>query len=139
MVDRPAVQLCAAKVAAVAGDMRKALDICRRAVELVEAEARKEKVKASTGESETSSVLRGCHSSWKFWTDPGKPGTRDLGPKATVIAMHYARWGCGMSVGGFDFSPHLVDGQQGGGGQSKGLVARETTGAPIPLRLFLRQ
>ncbi len=39
-----AVQFCARKVAAVAGDMRKALDICRRAVEMVEAEVRKQQV-----------------------------------------------------------------------------------------------
>ena len=45
-----AVQFCARKVAAVAGDMRKALDICRRAVEMVEAEVRKQQIlKATTG------------------------------------------------------------------------------------------
>jgi cell division control protein 6 len=29
ILDNPAIQFCARKVAAVAGDMRKALDICR--------------------------------------------------------------------------------------------------------------
>ncbi|RXG54113.1 Cell division control protein 6-like protein [Armadillidium vulgare] len=37
-----AVQFLAGKVAAVAGDARKALDVCRRAVELCEIEARKQ-------------------------------------------------------------------------------------------------
>ena len=37
--DEDAVQLAARKVAAVSGDARRALDICRRAVELAEAEA----------------------------------------------------------------------------------------------------
>lgn len=36
MIDPMAIQLCARKVAAVAGDARKALDVCRRAVEVFE-------------------------------------------------------------------------------------------------------
>ncbi len=44
VMEPTAVQFCARKVAAVAGDMRKALDICRRAVEMVEAEVRKQQV-----------------------------------------------------------------------------------------------
>ena len=39
-----AIQFCARKVAAVAGDMRKALDVCRRAVEIVENDVKKQKV-----------------------------------------------------------------------------------------------
>ena len=38
-----AIQFCARKVAAVAGDMRKALDVCRRAVEIVENDVKKQK------------------------------------------------------------------------------------------------
>ena len=50
VMEATAVQFCARKVAAVAGDMRKALDICRRAVEMVEAEVRKQQIlKATTG------------------------------------------------------------------------------------------
>ncbi|XP_061536388.1 cell division control protein 6 homolog [Phycodurus eques] len=41
MLDAAAVQFCARKVSAVSGDARKALDICRRAVEIVESEHRK--------------------------------------------------------------------------------------------------
>lgn len=44
VVDVSAVQFCARKIAAVSGDMRKALDICRRAVELVETEVKRQQV-----------------------------------------------------------------------------------------------
>lgn len=39
-----AVQFCARKISAVAGDMRKALDVCRRAVEMVEHEVKAQQV-----------------------------------------------------------------------------------------------
>lgn len=41
VLDASAVQFCARKVSAVSGDARKALDICRRAVEMVESADRK--------------------------------------------------------------------------------------------------
>jgi cell division control protein 6 len=44
IVDVSAVQFCARKIAAVSGDMRKALDICRRAVEVVETEAKRQQI-----------------------------------------------------------------------------------------------
>ncbi len=44
VVEPMAVQLCARKVAAVAGDIRKALDVCRRAVEIVENDVRRQTV-----------------------------------------------------------------------------------------------
>ncbi|NXA28912.1 CDC6 protein, partial [Ibidorhyncha struthersii] len=40
ILDTAALQFCARKVSAVSGDARKALDICRRAVEVVELEVR---------------------------------------------------------------------------------------------------
>ncbi|XP_067685847.1 cell division control protein 6 homolog [Haliotis asinina] len=40
VIEPSAIQFCARKVSAVAGDMRKALDVCRRAVEMVEHEIR---------------------------------------------------------------------------------------------------
>lgn len=40
MLEPSAIQFCARKVAAVAGDMRRALDICRRAIETVETSVR---------------------------------------------------------------------------------------------------
>ncbi|CAL8328976.1 unnamed protein product [Merluccius merluccius] len=48
VLDASAVQFCARKVSAVSGDARKALDICRRAVEIVEADDRKKAVDATT-------------------------------------------------------------------------------------------
>ncbi|KAM4583838.1 cell division control protein 6 homolog [Odontesthes bonariensis] len=50
ILDASAVQFCARKVSAVSGDARKALDICRRAVEIVEADQRK---KGADSKSET--------------------------------------------------------------------------------------
>uniref|UniRef100_UPI003AACFADD cell division control protein 6 homolog isoform X1 n=1 Tax=Centroberyx gerrardi TaxID=166262 RepID=UPI003AACFADD len=44
ILDASAVQFCARKVSAVSGDARKALDICRRAVEMVESDERKKAV-----------------------------------------------------------------------------------------------
>ena len=46
-----AIQFCARKVAAMAGDMRRALDICRRAVDVVEASVRSQQVLRVSGES----------------------------------------------------------------------------------------
>ncbi|XP_038610368.1 cell division control protein 6 homolog [Tachyglossus aculeatus] len=40
ILDNAAVQFCARKVSAVSGDARKALDVCRRAVEIVESDVR---------------------------------------------------------------------------------------------------
>lgn len=49
------MQFCARKVSAVAGDMRKALDVCRRAVEMVEKNVKSQSVlkPTSVGELET--------------------------------------------------------------------------------------
>ncbi|XP_072239990.1 cell division control protein 6 homolog [Leuresthes tenuis] len=55
ILDASAVQFCARKVSAVSGDARKALDICRRAVEIVEADQRK-KGAASKSETKASRV-----------------------------------------------------------------------------------
>ncbi|XP_038160769.1 cell division control protein 6 homolog [Cyprinodon tularosa] len=50
MLDSSAVQFCARKVSAVSGDARKALDICRRAVEAAEA-AERQKTSNQSGEA----------------------------------------------------------------------------------------
>lgn len=55
ILDPLAVQFCARKVSAVSGDARKALDICRRAVEMVESDERK-KESDSGGESRARGV-----------------------------------------------------------------------------------
>lgn len=44
VMEPSAVQFCARKISAVAGDMRKALDVCRRAVEMVEHEVKAQQV-----------------------------------------------------------------------------------------------
>lgn len=44
VLDNSAIQFCARKVSAVSGDARKALDICRRAVEIVESDVRSQTV-----------------------------------------------------------------------------------------------
>uniref|UniRef100_A0A3Q4MA11 Cell division control protein 6 homolog n=1 Tax=Neolamprologus brichardi TaxID=32507 RepID=A0A3Q4MA11_NEOBR len=54
LLDASAVQFCARKVSAVSGDARKALDICRRAVEIVESDERK---KASDPKGESKGEL----------------------------------------------------------------------------------
>ena len=58
MVEPAAIQFCARKVSAVAGDMRKALDICRRAVDLVEVEVRKQRVLKTTGMSKYCVIIQ---------------------------------------------------------------------------------
>ncbi|XP_053550030.1 cell division control protein 6 homolog [Bombina bombina] len=44
VLDNMAIQFCARKVSAVSGDARKALDVCRRAVEIVESDVRSQTV-----------------------------------------------------------------------------------------------
>ncbi|KAF9379498.1 AAA ATPase [Mortierella sp. AD011] len=56
LMQQPAIELCARKVAATTGDLRKALDICRHAIEMMEAEVKKEKRK--TEQEEALSVKR---------------------------------------------------------------------------------
>uniref|UniRef100_A0A8C7YEI9 Cell division control protein n=1 Tax=Oryzias sinensis TaxID=183150 RepID=A0A8C7YEI9_9TELE len=61
VLDASAVQFCARKVSAVSGDARKALDICRRAVEMVESDRRKKKLQPeneSPGEADPPPKLQ---------------------------------------------------------------------------------
>ena len=48
VMDSTAIQFCARKISAVAGDMRKALDVCRRAVEMVANDVNCQRVLKST-------------------------------------------------------------------------------------------
>ncbi|KAJ8320013.1 hypothetical protein KUTeg_001600 [Tegillarca granosa] len=48
VMEESAVIFCARKISAVAGDMRKALDVCHRAVSLVETEVRSQKILTSS-------------------------------------------------------------------------------------------
>ncbi|XP_078326574.1 cell division control protein 6 homolog [Crassostrea virginica] len=55
VMEPSAVQFCARKISAVAGDMRKALDVCRRAIEMVEHEVKSQQVlKVSTADCPNS-------------------------------------------------------------------------------------
>ncbi|KAI5101835.1 cell division control protein 6-like, partial [Silurus meridionalis] len=58
VLDGAAVQFCARKVSAVSGDARKALDICRRAVEMVEANNRSKTSSASTNVTTDTKAAR---------------------------------------------------------------------------------
>jgi len=57
VMDSTAIQFCARKISAVAGDMRKALDVCRRAVELVETDIKTQKVLTTVTAGKTSQDL----------------------------------------------------------------------------------
>jgi origin recognition complex subunit 1 len=60
IVDADAVQFAARKVAAVSGDARRALDICRRAVELAEADARVQEVDESVPDTPSKKKKAGA-------------------------------------------------------------------------------
>ncbi|XP_006924741.1 cell division control protein 6 homolog isoform X1 [Pteropus alecto] len=44
ILDNAAIQFCARKVSAVSGDVRKALDVCRRAIEIVESDVKSQTI-----------------------------------------------------------------------------------------------
>nr|XP_054753992.1 cell division control protein 6 homolog isoform X1 [Lytechinus pictus]XP_054753997.1 cell division control protein 6 homolog isoform X2 [Lytechinus pictus] len=73
VVDPMAVQLCARKVAAVAGDVRKALDVCRRAVEIVEADIRRQSILKPSGGSPRKTLLSPVKSSARNSPKKGSP------------------------------------------------------------------
>uniref|UniRef100_A0A8C4WTF1 Cell division control protein n=1 Tax=Eptatretus burgeri TaxID=7764 RepID=A0A8C4WTF1_EPTBU len=54
VIDAAALQFCARKIAATSGDVRKALDVCRRAVELVEIQVLREAVLKPSGEGKSA-------------------------------------------------------------------------------------
>ncbi|CAN9510707.1 unnamed protein product [Ophioblennius macclurei] len=58
VLDASAVQFCARKVSAVSGDARKALDICRRAVEMVESDERKKETESKSSRVSLPQVAR---------------------------------------------------------------------------------
>ncbi|XP_004591298.2 cell division control protein 6 homolog [Ochotona princeps] len=55
VVDGAAIQFCARKVAAVSGDARKALDVCRRAIEIVESDIKSQTILKPLSECKSSS------------------------------------------------------------------------------------
>ena len=72
VLDKAAMMFCARKVSAVAGDMRKALDICRRSVELAQLSSRKSDLLKIKGGSMTCSQYQFISHSlvgylWQLW------------------------------------------------------------------------
>uniref|UniRef100_A0A8C2QNL1 Cell division control protein n=2 Tax=Cricetulus griseus TaxID=10029 RepID=A0A8C2QNL1_CRIGR len=55
VLDSAAIQFCARKVSAVSGDIRKALDVCRRAIEIVEADVKSQTVLKPLSEGQSPS------------------------------------------------------------------------------------
>jgi len=80
ILDAGAVQFCARKVSAMAGDMRKALDICRRAVEVLESGERKQQVLQPVKKAESP-----C----KRMETPPKPKKVGISQIASVVAEVY--------------------------------------------------
>ncbi|XP_004378126.1 cell division control protein 6 homolog [Trichechus manatus latirostris] len=55
VLDNAAIQFCARKVSAVSGDVRKALDVCRRAIEIVESDVKSQTILKPLSECKSSS------------------------------------------------------------------------------------
>ncbi|KAM8819035.1 cell division control protein 6 homolog isoform 1-T2 [Rhynchonycteris naso] len=55
ILDSAAIQFCARKVSAVSGDVRKALDVCRRAIEIVESDVKSQTILRPLSECKSSS------------------------------------------------------------------------------------
>ncbi|MBZ3886856.1 Cell division control protein 6-like protein, partial [Sciurus carolinensis] len=55
VLDNAAVQFCARKISAVSGDVRKALDVCRRAIEIVESDVKSQTILKPLSECKSSS------------------------------------------------------------------------------------
>ncbi|XP_029339418.1 cell division control protein 6 homolog [Mus caroli] len=55
VLDSAAIQFCARKVSAVSGDIRKALDVCRRAIEIVESDVKSQTVLKPLSEGKSPS------------------------------------------------------------------------------------
>lgn len=55
VLDSAAIQFCARKVSAVSGDIRKALDVCRRAIEIVESDVKSQTLLKPLSECEAPS------------------------------------------------------------------------------------
>lgn len=64
--DVDAIQLAARKVAAISGDARRALDICRRATEITEAMSPSKKANVLVGTSHVDAALQEMFSSPKI-------------------------------------------------------------------------
>ncbi|XP_030077693.1 cell division control protein 6 homolog [Microcaecilia unicolor] len=61
VLENAAIQFCARKVSAMSGDARKALDVCRRAVEIVESDVRSQTVLRPLSECKSPSKTSSAH------------------------------------------------------------------------------
>ncbi|EME39627.1 hypothetical protein DOTSEDRAFT_56948 [Dothistroma septosporum NZE10] len=85
-----AIQFCAKKVAAQTGDLRKAFDICKRAIDLVERETREKDVKAALENSPSKTPLMENINLSSPAKSPAKEQTTytvETAPKATIAHM----------------------------------------------------
>lgn len=84
-----AIQFCAKKVASQTGDLRKAFDICRRAIDLVEQETKEKDTEEALQNSPSKTPLMENInlSSPSAPRSPGKSYTMDTIPKATIAHM----------------------------------------------------
>ncbi|KAJ6660599.1 hypothetical protein lerEdw1_017596 [Lerista edwardsae] len=97
VLDNAAIQFCARKVSAISGDARKALDICRRAIEIVESDAKSQAV---------LKPLPACKSPSKAAADSTVPKQVGLVHVSQVISDVYGnRMAAGNSCGDADSFP----------------------------------
>ena len=84
-----AIQFCAKKVASQTGDLRKAFDICRRAIDLVEQETKERDAQTALQDSPSKTPLMENInlSSPSTSRSPTKTYTLDTAPKATIAHM----------------------------------------------------
>ena len=91
IVDADAVQFAARKVAAVSGDARRALDICRRAVELAEADAKtKQAAEEEDSVPDTPSKKKKTTPGKKEPPTPTKPKKKSSAGRVTIETVRRA-------------------------------------------------
>ncbi|XP_025022601.1 cell division control protein 6 homolog isoform X2 [Python bivittatus] len=91
VLDNAAIQFCARKVSAFSGDARKALDICRRAIEIVESDVKRQTI---------LKLLPACKSHSKTAADSAVPKRVGLRHVSQVISDVYGdRMATGNSYG----------------------------------------
>jgi cell division control protein 6 len=96
IVDPAAIEFCARKVSSVHGDLRKALDICRRAIEMVESQSHRPTHPASPPHPHTpphTPTSRQAHNKTTTSTVPPPPLRVKLPHIASVISSVYATTG----------------------------------------------
>ncbi|KXT10109.1 hypothetical protein AC579_9701 [Pseudocercospora musae] len=84
-----AIQFCAKKVAAHTGDLRKAFDICKRAVDLIDQETREKDLNAASVENSPSKTPLMENVNLSSPASPSKKAayTMETAPKATIAHM----------------------------------------------------